>query len=97
MNGNVYEWCADLYQSTTYNISHYNRAESNDGMNINVVLNPINNAVAYASSPPYRISRGGGWSTAAYSLRAGSRGAYDANYRTDFVGFRPAFLLPFAP
>jgi formylglycine-generating enzyme required for sulfatase activity len=97
MNGNVYEWCADLYQSTTYNISHYNDAKSNDGMNINVMLNPINNAVAYASSPPRRVYRGGLWDSAANYLRAGSRGSNYAYGSSGIVGFRPVFLFPFAP
>jgi formylglycine-generating enzyme required for sulfatase activity len=96
MNGNVYEWCADIYQSTTYDISHYNNAESNDGMNINVVLNPINNAVG-ANSPPYRIFRGGYWDGTAYFLRAGYRAGYSAYSRLNYFGFRPVFLFPFAP
>jgi formylglycine-generating enzyme required for sulfatase activity len=96
MNGNVYEWCADLYKSTTYDTSHYNDAKSNDGMNINVVLNPINNAVG-SSSPPARLARGGYWGDAAGYLRAGYRGGSRADYRHGGIGFRPAFLFPFAP
>jgi formylglycine-generating enzyme required for sulfatase activity len=96
MNGNIFEWCADLYKSFTYDISHYNNANSNDGRNINVVLNPINNAVG-SYSPPYRIHRGGSWFNAAYDLRAGLRYYYTASYRASNIGFRPAFLSPFAP
>jgi formylglycine-generating enzyme required for sulfatase activity len=96
MNGNVYEWCADLYSSTTYNISHYNTTKSYDGINGTVRLNPINNAVAYSVSPPYRIYRGGSWNGDASYLRAGYRDRGLADYRDDYVGFRPAFLSPFA-
>jgi formylglycine-generating enzyme required for sulfatase activity len=85
-----------LYKSFTYDISHYNNANSNDGRNINVVLNPINNAVG-ANSPPYRIGRGGDWDHAVADLRAGSRGYNIAYYRYFTLGFRPAFLFPFAP
>jgi formylglycine-generating enzyme required for sulfatase activity len=97
MNGNLREWCADFYLGTySYAISHYNNANSNDGININinVVLNPINNAVG-ADSPPLRIYRGGGWDNATFRLRAGYRSSSNAYYRYYNLGFRPAFLSPF--
>jgi formylglycine-generating enzyme required for sulfatase activity len=97
MNGNVFEWCADLYKSNIYDISHYNNANSNDGMNITVVLNPINNAAAGANSPPYRSFRGGSWVGGAEGSRAGLRYGGGTISRIHDIGFRPAFLSPFAP
>jgi formylglycine-generating enzyme required for sulfatase activity len=85
-----------LYKSFTYDISHYNNANSNDGRNINVVLNPINNA-ASAGSPSTRIIRGGAWSLSARDLRADYRAIIVAHNRHGYIGFRPAFLSPFAP
>jgi formylglycine-generating enzyme required for sulfatase activity len=98
MNGNSWEWCADFYPGTlSYAISHYNKANSNDGMDINVVLNPINNAIG-VYSPPNRIIRGCSWDfDVSYYLRAGSRNHLDAFTRYLGIGFRPAFLFPFAP
>ncbi|MDR1973102.1 MAG: formylglycine-generating enzyme family protein, partial [Bacteroidales bacterium] len=97
MNGNVSEWCADFYKSETYDISHYDYAGGSDMSNSDVMLNPINNAVG-AYDPPDRVLRDGYWYGDAYELRAGIRHDYGYVYaRYADVGFRPAFLFPFAP
>jgi formylglycine-generating enzyme required for sulfatase activity len=41
--------------------------------------------------------RGGNWNNDANNLRAGNRNNNNANNRNNNIGFRPAFLSPFAP
>ncbi|MDR1973332.1 MAG: formylglycine-generating enzyme family protein [Bacteroidales bacterium] len=96
MNGNLSEWCADLYPGTSsYEISHYDYPSGNDMISGDVMLNPINNAVG-ASSPPSRSFCGGSWDLDETDLRAGHRWESSADYFIMY-GFRPAFLSPFAP
>jgi formylglycine-generating enzyme required for sulfatase activity len=96
MNGNLWEWFADLYRPSNYAISHYDYPSGNDMISGDVVLNPINNAFGVAS-PPVRYFCGGFWWSNNDAFRAGYRGSAFANSRGYHLGFRPAFLSPFAP
>jgi formylglycine-generating enzyme required for sulfatase activity len=96
MNGNVWEWCADFCPGREdYLLADYVGNDGSDGNGI--VVNPINNTVASYSSPSLRFIRGGNWGGVAGNLRAGIRINIYAHDRYSDVGFRPAFLFPFAP
>jgi formylglycine-generating enzyme required for sulfatase activity len=77
MLGNVWEWCADSFNRTSYLLSSFD---------------PAVNAAIERSLPdgPDRAVRGGGWGNQPGTVRVWTRGAQPADWCTAWLGFRVA-------
>jgi len=77
MHGNVWEWCGDRYGDKYYDEC---KAEG-------VVENPVG-----PETGSLRVLRGGGWSFNARSCRSAFRIDVAPDYRSNYAGFRLAFV-----
>jgi formylglycine-generating enzyme required for sulfatase activity/uncharacterized caspase-like protein len=79
MSGNVWEWCEDPYDD-----SYPNKPENikNNG-----------NTVWSSSDTSLRVLRGGSWYDVPRDCRSAYRNGYNADYGSNYVGFRLALFL----
>jgi len=78
MAGNVWEWCADWYDTNIYN----NRGTGQ-------VKDPTG-----PTTGEYRVVRGGAWVDADFGVRSAYRFWYVPRYRLDYLGFRVVVVSP---
>lgn len=73
LNGNVWEWCWDIYDEKAY------RNKSKEEDKNKVYENPF-----YI----FRVIRGGGWDSKLVELRVTYRGNFQSTFASDNIGFR---------
>ncbi len=79
MLGNVWEWCADVYDE-----SFYSSPEASEP-------NPMRVGVGAGDGSARRVIRGGSWQSLSSDLRVSARGHMKAETASMFCGFRCAF------
>ena len=89
MQGNVWEWCQDLYLDTAY------EAFKSTGHHVvrPRAVDPLNTE-AWNEDGQWQVIRGGSWFNSPIQVRSGCRGYFEAQDSAAYLGFRVALDGP---
>jgi len=83
MVGNVYDWCADEYDS-----GYYSNSPKNNPTGPGTPILFVNNGFTNVKTSTRCVLRGGGWDSLTNFLRCANRSRYNASSADDSLGFR---------